>query len=136
MHNHLCFRILTLDFYQTDLSYRVRRIEVSSALVTTIAGSGTFGVSNGIGTGVSFLFSIYGGIAVDTGGTMALVVSQYGACLEVACLVHSKPLLCFSGGFDIYHQTHRFEVSRRYNRRGESALCCRRIRNRSHVRGP
>ena len=61
-------------FPQTDDNHLVRRIDLPSGLVTTLAGaSGASGSANGLGTAASFRNPT--GVAIDTNGTVAIVVS-------------------------------------------------------------
>ena len=54
----------------------IRRIVLSSALVSTLAGSGATGSVNGLGTTASFYYPA--GVAMDANVTYALVVSGPG----------------------------------------------------------
>ena len=65
-------------------SFLVRRIEVISGLVTTIAGkAGVAGSSNGVGEVARFAWAQ--GVAIDPLGTFAIVVSGGSSCtLEVS----------------------------------------------------
>ena len=54
--------------------FAIRQINVSSALVTTIAGQTTSGYSDGIGGAAMFRWPQ--GIGVDAAGTVALVVRR------------------------------------------------------------
>ena len=56
-------------------NHDIRRLVVSSRLVSTIAGTvGTYGHMNGIGDAASFFYPA--GIAMDALGTFAVVVSE------------------------------------------------------------
>ena len=58
-------------------NHLIRRIDLSSGLVSTLAGtSGSVGSANGLGTVARFDQPV--GVAMDNAGTVALVVS--GAC--------------------------------------------------------
>lgn len=72
-------------FCQTDIaSHAVRRVDIASSLVTTVAGSPTqsSGRADGLGTAASFYYPI--GIALDAAGTFAVIVSawRYSGCEE------------------------------------------------------
>ena len=54
----------------------IRRIVISSGLVSTLAGtSGASGSADGLGTAASFNTPL--GVAMDAAGTVALIVSGY-----------------------------------------------------------
>ena len=58
-------------FSQADPN-RIRRIEISSRVVTTLAGSGSAGSTNGVGTAATFYAPNQ--IALDSSGVFALIV--------------------------------------------------------------
>ncbi len=65
-----------LFLYVADYSgHRIRKINVATKAVTTVAGNGTSGYSNGIGAAA--LFSYPSGICISSDGT-TLYVSDYG----------------------------------------------------------
>ena len=67
--------ILRRNFLQADSSnHLIRRIVLSSGLVSTLAGtSGISGSANEVGTAASFFSAL--GVAIDAAGTVALIVS-------------------------------------------------------------
>ena len=63
------------DFQVDQTGHTVRRADLLSGMVTTIAGlAGTSGLAEGIGSGA--MFNSPTGIAMDAAGSMALVVSS------------------------------------------------------------
>ena len=60
-------------FVADELNNRVRRVDVATAVVTTIASSNSQGNSDGTGTSASFNTPI--GITMDSGGTYLIVTS-------------------------------------------------------------
>ena len=71
---------------------RIRRVNLTSGVVFKLAGGGSAGSANGQGT--SATFNNPQGIAMDSTGSFALIVSGL-ACLAVctsgSCLTHSLP---------------------------------------------
>lgn len=66
-------------------SYTVRRIDVFSREVSTIAGSGARGNADGIGTAASFTYPT--GVALNGAGSMAVIVSLCSAEYHVATAI-------------------------------------------------
>ena len=56
----------------------IRRVVVSSAEVTTIAGSGAMAYADGVGTVASFFGPL--SITIDAAGTTILIVSSLSGC--------------------------------------------------------
>lgn len=68
--------------YQADGgNHRIRRISLSSGDVSTIAGSGTLGDADGIGTAAEFGSPM--GVAMDSAETFVLVVCASGSRQEI-----------------------------------------------------
>ena len=63
------------NLYVADTGNNVIRKITSAGVVTTLAGAGSFGASNGIGTAASFGYPT--GLAVDSTGTNLYVADQY-----------------------------------------------------------
>jgi sugar lactone lactonase YvrE len=62
------------NLYVTDhLAHRIRKVVISTASVSNIAGNGTLGAANGVGTAATFRYPT--GIALDGSGN--LVISDY-----------------------------------------------------------
>ena len=57
-------------------NHLLRRVNLTSGLVTTLAGRNTSGRANGVGTAATFYFPY--GVAVDAAGTTAIVVRAEG----------------------------------------------------------
>ncbi len=60
-------------------SHRIRKVTVSTSIITTIAGTGTTGFSGDGGAATSATFYDLFGVAVDTSGT----ISFYSLCLMI-----------------------------------------------------
>jgi DNA-binding beta-propeller fold protein YncE len=56
-------------------NYRIRRLDIASSQVSTLAGSGAISFQDGIGTNA--IFNLPNGVSIDPSGTFALVV-DYG----------------------------------------------------------
>jgi hypothetical protein len=61
----------TPDASQDESNHRIRRVDVSTGATTTLAGSGTSGYSDGVGTSAQFYQPF--GVAIDPAGAFALV---------------------------------------------------------------
>ena len=87
-------------------SHLIRRIVISSGLVSTLAGSGAPGSANGAGTLASFSYPF--SVAMDSNGTVSLVVSRYEGVEQVlfCCCIPagvSRDILCATEGGWWYH---------------------------------
>ena len=81
------------NLYVTDSgSHRIRKVVISSAVVTTLAGSGTAGSGNGTGTAASF--NQPSGITTD--GTN-LYVTDYGNNMIRKIVISTAAVTLFSG---------------------------------------
>ena len=56
-----------------ELNHRVRKVTVSTGIITTIAGTGTSGYSGDGGTATSATLNGPGGLALDATGTLQLL---------------------------------------------------------------
>jgi len=78
---------------QDHLNHLLRRISISTAVVTTVAGTaGVSGSADGVETAALFYFPT--GIAMDAAGTVVLVVSSTVALETIAILPLRQVLLC------------------------------------------
>ena len=79
---------------QTDTyNQRVRRIELISGVVSTFVGSRDYGSVDGQGMAATFYNPV--GIAVDSAGTVALVVSPLATGLFASLLALAAPIYLF-----------------------------------------
>ena len=63
-----------------ELNHRVRKVTVSTGIITTIAGTGTSGYSGDGGTATSATLNGPGGLALDSTGTLQLLFIVF--CLD------------------------------------------------------
>ncbi len=82
-------------------NYRIRKVTVSTGIITTIAGTGTTGYSGDGGAAVSAVFNYPYGVTLDASGTITitalcctLTVTQYAADLVIS-LEYRKLILPF-----------------------------------------
>lgn len=66
----------TVALVADKLNHYVRRIVISTGSVSTLAGMGMSGMSNGIGTNSMFNNPTGLGVALDSAGAVALVADQ------------------------------------------------------------
>ena len=68
---------------------RIRKVTVSTGIISTIAGTGTGGYSGDNGPATSASFSNPFGVAVDTSGIITTIPTIYcTVCYKVLCALH------------------------------------------------
>ncbi len=67
-------------------NYRIRKVMVSTGIITTIAGTGTGGYSGDNGPATSAAFGSPEGVAVDSSGSTIIIIC-FATCFNIFCEV-------------------------------------------------
>lgn len=85
------------NLYIADiLNYRVRKVNLNTGNITTVAGNGTSGFSGDDGLAVDAQISVPGGIAVNASGTLLYIADKNNHCIRKVDLV-SGIITTFAG---------------------------------------